>query len=155
MCTGIACDEEGGRKVNMWGKNEGERDRITSPTELNYSTDMESLPNFRLLKREQSFLVQLRINVVLKQGPMVQTPLKELLQSIADDNEESWKLAGGKTKWADTTAKQIRTMLRHVDQGLLKSKGKPTPDWLKAYVEAEAEVGRRVNLCFGWAGPDV
>eukprot|EP00959_Pyramimonas_sp_CCMP1952_P282915 5913949-Pyramimonas_sp.AAC.1 len=112
---------------------------VLTPDDICYSTDMESQPNTKALVKHVKLLTELRMRIVKTQGPIVQKPFAAILERLANQRGETWKLADRKQSWARETSKKIRTMLRHVDQGLVKSRGSP-PGWLKAYVEAEMAV---------------
>eukprot|EP00959_Pyramimonas_sp_CCMP1952_P028160 590999-Pyramimonas_sp.AAC.2 len=55
-----------------------------------------------------------------RRAPAVR-PTKEVLRMVAVRNEPLWRLADEQENWAVDAARSIRNMLRHANQGIIKT----------------------------------
>eukprot|EP00959_Pyramimonas_sp_CCMP1952_P361080 7562207-Pyramimonas_sp.AAC.1 len=88
--------------------------------ELDYCGDEEVMT----AKVKKSFLVRYR-DLLTETRQIAKsvdkTVAQEALVGVATRNEAAWHLAAGKKQWSIFTARQLRAMLRHVSQAVIKT----------------------------------
>ena len=75
-----------------------------------------------------------------------QSRMEKALAEAAIKKQESWLLYGNDLKeWVTVTAKQIRAMLRDVQQACMKKENKKTPDWAQAFI-SDADAAHDIEM---------
>jgi hypothetical protein len=122
---------------------------LAKPGDIQYrETISEGSPNYDQIKKHGQLLRALRAGP-LADGALTQAAAKKALRELAAEkaNEADWCLGEELDNFCEKIGKRLRAMLRDVQQGIYKSKGRTLPEWLGPFAmvggplaEAAAEV---------------
>lgn len=117
---------------------------MTDPHAVNYTTEMHGTRNTDMLIEWRALLNDVRENVQ-EGGSITQGSLQKALMRIAETSP-SWNLVGAISKiWAADSSRMFRAMLRHVDQGHVKTQGKESPMWIKRFEDSTQRDGQGID----------
>jgi hypothetical protein len=130
--------------LQRWG-----RSRRCHKTVHQYRETIDGSPSYDQIKKHGPLLRALRAGP-LADGALTQAAAKKALREVAVEkaSEAEWCLGGELDEFCEKIGKRLRAMLRDVQQGFYKSKGRTLPEWLAPFamagglaVEGAAQVG--------------
>jgi hypothetical protein len=137
---------------------------MQKPGDIQYRESLsDGAPNYDQLKRHGPMLRALRAGP-LADGGLLQLLAKKALRQVADGkaSDSDWALGSELDEFTEKIGKRLRAMLRDVQQGIYKSKGRTLPEWLAPFVMASGlavgpadEVGVEVGVGDASAAEDV
>jgi hypothetical protein len=69
-------------------------------------------------------------------GSVVQSVAEAAFMKLATEKEEEWHLGAEKPSWVKKMALRLRAMLRDIQQGIYKAKGRKHPKWLEDFIDS-------------------
>ncbi|CAK0911346.1 unnamed protein product, partial [Prorocentrum cordatum] len=109
---------------------------VTTAKKIKYRVEPEGPVNQKAF--EVWFDLVKAAREVFPNGSISKLTGKEAWQRLADDNEESWKLASEKSSWVGSQNKKFRIMMRDLQRAIVKINSrshKQHPAWVQRFVD--------------------
>ena len=116
------------------------RKHVKDPWITEYTEDLTGPQDTATIEGHGAMLKEAR-DELQASGSLVQKSLAEALRSLTTENPK-WNLKGkAATDWSQSRSKMYRSMLRHLDQAILKAAVHKTnpPPWVLAVLQDENE----------------